>query len=66
MSIHIFGLTVAALVRAAHAARRADHTVTLVDHVSQVTVVVDQRGRMTVRAARACDEGELAVGEAPS
>lgn len=63
MSTHIFGLTIAALVHASHAARKVDHAVTLVDHASHVIVVVDPRGRVIVRAAREYDEGELAVGE---
>ena len=62
MSTHIFGLTIDALVRASHAARKLDHTVTLVDHVCQVIVVVDQGGRVTMRTARGDDEGGLAVG----
>jgi hypothetical protein len=52
MSTHIFGLTVAALAdasRAARAARTVDHAVTLVDEASHMIVVVDQRGRVTMR-----------------
>jgi hypothetical protein len=52
MSTHIFGLTVAALADASHAARTIDHAVTLVDDASHVIVVVDQRGRVTMRMAR--------------
>lgn len=52
MSTHIFGLTVAALADASHAARTVDHAVTLVDDASHVIVVVDQRGGVTVRMAR--------------
>ena len=51
MSIHIFGLTVAALADASRAARTVDHAVTLVDDASHVNVVVDQRGRVTMRMA---------------
>ena len=49
MSTHIFGLTVATLADASRAARTVDHAVTLVDEVSQVVVVVDQRGRVIMR-----------------
>lgn len=52
MSTHIFGLTVAALADASRAARTVDHAVTLVDDASHVIVVVDQRGRVTMRMAR--------------
>jgi len=52
MSTHIFGLTVAALADASHAARTVDHAVTLIDDASHVIVVVDQRGRVTMRMAR--------------
>lgn len=52
MSTHIFGLTVAALTDASLAARTVDHPVTLVDEMSHVIVVVDQRGRVTMRQAR--------------
>ena len=51
MSTHIFGLTVAVLADASRAARTVDHAVTLVDDVSHVIVVVDQRGRVTMRPA---------------
>jgi hypothetical protein len=49
MSTHIFGLTVAVLADASRAARTVDHVVTLVDDASHVIVVVDQRGRVTLR-----------------
>jgi hypothetical protein len=49
MSTHVFGLTVATLADASRAARTVDHAVTLVDEVSQVVVVVDQRGRVIMR-----------------
>jgi hypothetical protein len=51
MSTHILGLTVAALADASRAARTVDHAVTLVDDASHVIVVVDQRGRVTMRPA---------------
>lgn len=49
MSTHVFGLTVATLADASRAARTVDHAVTLVDDSSHVVVVVDQRGRVTMR-----------------
>ena len=49
MSTHIYGLTVGALADASRAARTVDHAVTLVDDASHVNVVVDQRGRVTMR-----------------
>lgn len=49
VSTHIFGLTVAALADASRAARTVDHAVTLVDEASHMIVVVDQRGRVTMR-----------------
>jgi len=49
MSTHVFGLTVATLADASRAARMVDHAVTLVDEASHVVVVVDQRGRVTMR-----------------
>ncbi|MGH9193682.1 MAG: hypothetical protein ACRDZ0_14570 [Acidimicrobiales bacterium] len=49
MSTHVFGLTVATLADASRAARTVDHAVTLVDEVSHVVVVVDQRGRVIMR-----------------
>ena len=49
MSTHVFGLTVATLADASRAARTVDHAVTLVDESSHVVVVVDQRGRVTMR-----------------
>jgi hypothetical protein len=52
MSTHIYGLTAAALTDASFAARTVDHPITLVDEMSQVIVVVDQRGRVTMRQAR--------------
>jgi hypothetical protein len=51
MSIHVFGLTVAALMDASRAARVVDHAVSLVDDSSQVMVIVDQRGRVALRPA---------------
>jgi hypothetical protein len=51
MSTHICGLTVAMLADASHAARTVDHAVTLVDEAARVIVVVDQRGRVTMRPA---------------
>jgi hypothetical protein len=51
MSIHVFGLTVAALIDASRAARVVDHAVSLVDDSSHVIVIVDQRGRVAVRPA---------------
>jgi hypothetical protein len=50
MSTHVFGLTVATLADASRAARTVDHAVTLVDEASHMVVVVDQRGRVTMRA----------------
>jgi hypothetical protein len=49
MSTHVFGLTVATLADASRAARTIDHAVTLVDEASHVVVVVDQRGRVSMR-----------------
>ena len=49
MSTHVFGLTVATLADASRAARTIDRAVTLVDEVSHVVVVVDQRGRVIMR-----------------
>jgi hypothetical protein len=49
MSTHVFGLTVGTLADASRAARTVDHAVTLVDEVSHVVVVVDQRGRVIMR-----------------
>jgi hypothetical protein len=49
MSTHVFGLTVDMLARASRAARTVDHAVTLVDHATQTVVVIDQRGRVTMR-----------------
>jgi hypothetical protein len=51
MSTHVHGLTVTVLADASRAARTVDHAVTLVDDASHVIVVVDQRGRVTVRPA---------------
>jgi hypothetical protein len=51
MSTHIFGLTVTALSDASFAARTVDHPVTLVDELSHIIVVVDQRGRVMMRPA---------------
>jgi hypothetical protein len=50
-STHIFGVAVAMIADASHAARTVDHAVTLVDDVARVIVVVDQRGRVTMRPA---------------
>jgi hypothetical protein len=49
MSTHVFGLTVAKLADASRAARMVDRAVTLVDEASQIVVVVDPRGRVTMR-----------------
>jgi hypothetical protein len=49
MSTHVFGLTVATLADASRAARTVDHAVTLIDEASHVVVVVDPRGRVTMR-----------------
>jgi hypothetical protein len=49
MSTHVFGITVTTLADASRMARSVDHAVTLVDEVSHVRVVVDQRGRVTMR-----------------
>ena len=54
LSTHNFGLTVAALADASHAARTVDHAVTLVDDAAHVIVVVDQQGRVTMRPAERC------------
>jgi hypothetical protein len=48
MSTHVFGLTIAMLADASHAARTVDRAVTLVDEASHV-VVVDKRGRVIMR-----------------
>jgi hypothetical protein len=53
MSTHVFGLTVATLADASHAARTVDHAVTLVDETSHMVVVVDQRGRVMMRPQEA-------------
>jgi hypothetical protein len=53
MSTHIFGLTVGALAAASHAARVVNHPVTLVDDASHMIVVIDQRGRVTMRTVEA-------------
>jgi hypothetical protein len=57
MSTHIYGLTVPALADASRAARTTDHAVTLVDEASHVIVVVDQRGRVTMRPDWRCLSG---------
>jgi hypothetical protein len=49
MSTHVFGLTIAMLADASHAARTVDRAVTLVDEASHVVVVVDKRGRVIMR-----------------
>jgi hypothetical protein len=51
MSTHIFGVTVALLADASRAARTVDHAVTLMDDASHVVLIVDQRGRVTIRPA---------------
>jgi hypothetical protein len=49
MSTHIYGLTVSMLANASRAARTVDHAVTLLDDATHTIVVIDQRGRVTVR-----------------
>lgn len=49
MSTHVFGITIGTLSDASRMARSVDHAVTLVDEVSHVVVVVDPRGRVTMR-----------------
>ncbi len=49
MSTHVYGLTLHLLADASRAARTVDHAVTLVDDASHVVVVIDQRGRVSVR-----------------
>jgi hypothetical protein len=49
MSTHIDGLTVNILMDAFVAARTVDHNVTLVDDASHTVIVIDPRGRVTVR-----------------
>ena len=49
MSTHVYGLTVNVLADASRAARTVDHAVTLLDHATHTIVVIDQRGRVTVR-----------------
>ncbi|MGH9234537.1 MAG: hypothetical protein ACRD0R_14505 [Acidimicrobiales bacterium] len=49
MSTHVFGLTVDLLEHASLAARTVDHAVTLVDDATHTVVVIDQRGRVTMR-----------------
>jgi len=49
MSTHVDELTVNLLIDACVAARTVDHAVTLVDDGSQTVIVIDQRGRVTVR-----------------
>jgi hypothetical protein len=56
MSTHIYGLTVDLLTDASRAARTVDHAVILVDDASHTIVVIDQRGRVSVRP----DTGSLA------
>jgi hypothetical protein len=51
MSIHVFGLTVTALVDASRAARVVDHPISFVDDTSRVMVIVDQSGRVALRPA---------------
>lgn len=50
MSTHVYGLTMDLLADASRAARRIDRAVTLVDDASHVIVVIDQRGRVSVRS----------------
>jgi hypothetical protein len=50
MGIHIYGVTVAALEDASRAARSVDHAVTLIDDAAHMVVIVDQRGRIVIRA----------------
>ncbi len=56
MSTHVSGITVTTLADASSMARSIDHAVTLVDDLSHVMVVVDQRGRVTMRP----EEGRVA------
>jgi hypothetical protein len=49
MSTHVFGLTVDLIEHASRAARTVDHAVTLVDDATRTIVVIDQRGRVTMR-----------------
>jgi hypothetical protein len=49
MSTHVYGLTVSLLEDAMYASRTVDHAVVLVDEASHTVVVIDQRGRVTVR-----------------
>jgi hypothetical protein len=49
MGTHVYGLTVSLLSDASRAARTVDHAVTLLDHATHTIVVIDQRGRVTVR-----------------
>ena len=54
MSTHVYGLTVSLLADASRAARTVDHAVTLVDDSSRMIVVIDQRGRVSVRTDERC------------
>jgi hypothetical protein len=54
MSTHVYGLTVNLLADASRAARTVDHAVTLVDDASHMIVVIDQRGRVSVRIDERC------------
>ena len=49
MSTHVYGLTVNMLSDASRAARTVDHAVTLLAEATHTIVVIDQRGRVTVR-----------------
>jgi hypothetical protein len=49
MGVHIDGVTVRMLADAARAARAVDDTVTLIDDVAQMVIMVDQRGRVVVQ-----------------
>ena len=54
MSTHVYGLTVNLLADASRAARTVDRAVTLVDDASHMIVVIDQRGRVSVRTDERC------------
>ena len=49
MSTHVYGLTVSMLSDASRAARTVDHAVTVFDDATHTIVVIDQRGRVSVR-----------------
>jgi hypothetical protein len=50
MGIHVYGVTVGTLEDASRAARTVDHAVTLIDDLAHIVVLVDQRGRVVIRA----------------